>query len=241
MLVVLDFNAVKDANVKGVKDGRNINLSMIVQANRDTMEHALNRFKGNKNVVAIQFIGDYTDLPAFSITEESPPVFYSVPVNALEESVDSIMSLLDPRVYPVFEVPDTYQDLRMVEYFCAKYPNIRVTGGFFYNIQTVRLGYVDPALIPRRVAESRISSTVMGKMNLVTTYMPDDLDELIFFPTKLTGVVTRVKREPKAKVPKAPKEPKVKTPREPKEPKEPKTSKKSVTSLFGVVGSADIF
>lgn len=236
MLLTLTYDEVKDGTVKGIKDGRNVLLSMIVQADSQTMDFALSKFRGNKNVVAIQYTGDMSDLPAFAIEEDCPKVFVAIPVPKLEEYVDAYMARLDKRAYAVFEVPETYFDLRMAEYFCQKYPNLRVTGGNFYNITTVRLGYVDPAWIPRKIADSRVAKIAQGKRNLVTTYTIGELDEVIFSPLKVSIPLVRGGKAPS--VPKAPKAPRV--PKDPKPPREKKQresakpkAKTSLVSLFG--------
>lgn len=65
------------------------------------------------------------------------------------EDVNRVMSEFQPWVTVVIKVPETYYDMRMIQYFCRVYPNIRFVGGKFCNVEGVRLGYYDSALLDK--------------------------------------------------------------------------------------------
>jgi hypothetical protein len=176
---------------RGDVNGKQVNFFLQVIVNETNVVQALERFRGNRWVVALEYVGDPSFLSAVDVGQQL--VLVTRTADTVDMNVDFALSGLPATVRVVFELPETYSDMKTILEYSLKYANISFDGGNFIRLDGCKLGAVRASDLPKKVAESRIPLTTKGSASIYQTLYIDDLDTVEFYESKLTVVEKRVR------------------------------------------------
>lgn len=161
LLVKVDLETAKEyaGNVVTAKVGNKKHQVLFwVETDDFTLVDAVAEEEKDRNILFLSYTGTQNHLRMFAESLNKDwvkPEYFSL-VQEVElggdlivDDVNKIMSEYQPWVTVVIKVPDNYYDMRMIQYFCRVYPNIRFIGGKFCNVEGVRLGYYDNKMLDR--------------------------------------------------------------------------------------------
>lgn len=238
MLLKLDYNHALNTGAKGEVNGKKTNFFMVMNVDETNFEQAINRYGKTKGVVAFNFVGQPNFLQTSPLVgmSEKPVLFEQDVTQGVNlAGIQQVMMALPSTVRVVFKLSDEFKDMRFIHSESQKYPNIRFEGGHLVRLAGCKIGAIDPADIPKKIAVSRIDLTPSPQNSAVMAYIHiDDVDTIEFYQYKDVQ-------------PKAPRTPKVKTEKTPKDktPKASKTTKpkKKLSSLLDLqnIGEFDNF
>lgn len=161
LLVKVDLETAKQyaGNIVTTKVGNKKHQVLFwVDTDDFTLVDAVNEAEKDRNILFLSYTGtpDHLRMFAEPLNKDwSNPSYFNL-VQEIElgedlrvEDVNRVMSEFQPWVTVVIRVPETYYDMRMIQYFCRVYPNIRFVGGTFCNVEGVRLGYYEDSLLDK--------------------------------------------------------------------------------------------
>lgn len=239
MLLKLNYDHALNTGAKGEVNGKKTNFFMVMNVDETNFEQAIDRYGKTKGVVAFNFVGNPTFLqtsPLIGLSEK--PILFEQDVSQGVDlvGVQQTMLALPQTIRVVFKLNEDFKDMRFVHSESQKYPNIRFEGGNLVRLAGCKIGAIDPADIPKKIAVSRIDLTPSPQNSAVMAYIHiDDVDTIEFYPFK--DVQPKSSRVSKVKTPKTPKE---KTSKSSKTSK-PKKQLSSLLALTQDVGEFDNF
>lgn len=210
MFLRLGFSELQGQAVKGLVNGKKVNFFIRLVVDETNIVEALDKHRGNKNVICYEYIGDEAFLRSVDIGSSIVVVIKDV--TALDMGLDFIMNAIDPRVRVVFRLPSDYFDMRAVVSYGLRFPNSRFIGGNFINLPSSKLGIVDVTELNRKIPDSRIHISTTGEDTFLSVVGIVDVEELEFTnatvkvkspriarPKSASSGVSKPKAEPKKK------------------------------------------
>jgi hypothetical protein len=182
MLLKIKYEDVKASGVRGEVNGKAVNFFMRIQVDELNIVEALEKFRGNKWVVSFDYIGEVGFLRTIDIGSNN--VIVTKEIDKIDINVDFIMGEIDNRVRVVFNLPDSYSDMRIIYDYSQKYKNIRFDGGRFIRLDGCSIGSIGISDIPKKIAESRLAVATEGNASIFANITIDDVDILEFYDSK---------------------------------------------------------
>jgi hypothetical protein len=218
MILQLKYEDITASGVRGDLNGKNVNFFMRIQVDEINIEEALVKFKGNKWVAAFDYVGEPSFLRTVDIGDRV--VIVTKQVEKIDMNVDFLVNDIDKNLRIVLNLPEDYNDMKLIFEYSAKYPNVRFTGGRLLRLDGCSIGSLTRDDLFKKVGENRIPLVLENKPCLFPTYQIDDLDVVEFYEAKLIG------------------EKKVRTPST--KSKQPAKPKKQLSSLLVLSGSSSM-
>lgn len=222
MILSLSYEDITGSAVRGEVNGKSVNFFMRVKVNESNIEEALTKLKGNKWVVAFDYVGDPEFLKTVDIGDSV--VIITKEVEKLDMNVDFLLNGLDRRVRVVLKLPKTYTDMKSIYDYSRKYPNVRFCGGKFLRLEGCNIGCIGQSDVFRKVPDSKLSIVSEGCSCVFQNIHIDDLDVVEFYDSKTSVSEKKVKSS--SNKPKAKSKPK---------------PKKHLSSLLALVNNSDGF
>lgn len=202
MLLKLKYDDVKASGARGEVNGKMMNFFMRVQVDELNLVEAMQKFKSNKWVVALDYTGEVGFLKTVEVLDKT--IIVTKEVEKVDLNVDFIMSDIDNRVRVVFSLPENYSDMRTIYDYSQKYTNIRFDGGKFIKLDGCNVGAIGVDDIPKKIADSRIAVVTRGSASVFEEVHIDDVDMVEFYDSKTvsTGRTKKKSSNNKTKKPK---------------------------------------
>lgn len=198
----------KDANAaRGVVNGKQVNFFLRVQVDEMNIVDAIQRFRGNKWVVALDYIGDPGFLQNIDISGVLVIVIKEVmSIESLDIDLQFMLSQIDPRVRVVLKLPKDFNNMKVLYDLNQRYPNLHFCGGYLLRIDGCNIGCIGVNDLFKKVPSSRISLITEGCGCVLQTVTMDDVGEVEFYyvkPTlkeKIFDSTPRIRTAPKKRV-----------------------------------------
>jgi hypothetical protein len=183
MLLRLKYEELTSTAARGEVNGKNVNFIMRVQVDELTIVDAIAKFRGNKNIASLDYVGE----PSFLKTIDLGGILIIITkeLATLDANVDFIMSDIDSRIRVVVQLPMTYSDMKKVYEYSLKYTNLYFDGGNLIRLEGCNIGAVCASDIIKKVPESRIPLVIEGNGSVFQTVHIDDADSVEFYEAKL--------------------------------------------------------
>lgn len=191
MILRLKYDHMTSSAARGEVDGKQVNFYLQVIVDETNIMQAVEKAKSNRWIVALEYVGSPSYLTDVDLGDQL--VIMTHKVDTIDVNVDFVLSGIPDKVRVVFELPESYSDMKTIMEYSKKYPNISFEGGTFIRLAGCNLGAVRASDIPKKIAESRIPLTMKGNASIYPVVYIDDLDAVEFYEHKLTILEKRVK------------------------------------------------
>lgn len=182
MLLTLNYNEVQGNAVKAIIDGKSVTCFMRVIVNEENIEEAIKKFKGNKWVVSLEYVGDITFLNGKDLTGVT--VIVKQEIEKVGMDIDFTLKSIQSDVRVVFKLPKEYNDMMSIYNYSQKYPNIRFCGGNLIRLEGCHIGCIGVSDIKKKIAESRIPLVCEGCACVYKNVTLSDLEAVEFYNDK---------------------------------------------------------
>lgn len=141
-----------------------------------SIDEAIQKIKGNKWVVALDYEGDLEHL--FTLNEKPivPVIVTKVLEDVNELSIDFMVNTIPDWVILSIKTPSDFCDMRFVEYISKKYKNIRFCGGKFLRLPDCNVGCIGRVNIPDRIPESDVKYYTEGCACILVSMHVEDVE-----------------------------------------------------------------
>lgn len=183
MIVIrMDYEGIGVVGIRTNFNGKIRNHYIRYVVDEYSIDKAILETKGNKWVVAFDYVGDYQHL--FDIVEKpSIPVIITKELKDINElSINFFMKSIPDWVTVSIKTPSDFCDMRVIENLSMKFPNIRFCGGKFLRLPNCRIGCIQKEDIPKSISENKISFYTEGCACALLTMNYDDVEgkEILF-------------------------------------------------------------
>ena len=200
MILKLNYSEIEKTAVKGEVNGKTVNFFLVVNVDETNLVEAIERFRGNRWVVALNYSGNLDALSGVDVGDRL--VLVVKQFETLDINVDFTMNSIPPNVTLVVELPKTFHDMRLVKSYADKYPNIRFEGGHFLHLEGIPLGTIMQKDVTVKIPKNRLPLVTEGNASIFKRVSVEEIENLEFYEAKGT-----VKSAPKVSTKKsAPKE-----------------------------------
>lgn len=178
MLVNLKYDQVEGSALKGEVNGKAVNLFMQVEVDNSNVEQALERFKGNKWVVGLDYVGDVQQLVGLNLNGLN--VLVKKDYDGVEQ-IDEALKGIPEGVNLVMKLPLDYSDMRVIHTYSQKYPNLRFCGGTLLRINGCHIGCIEQQDVFKKIPDSKLSLVCEGCSCVYKHSLLDDFDLVEFY------------------------------------------------------------
>lgn len=198
----------KEANAaRGVVNGKQVNFFLRVQVDEMNIAEAVQRFRGNKWVVALDYIGDLGFLQNIDISGVLVIVTKEIAsVESLDFDLQFMLSQIDPRVRVVLKLPKDFNNMKVLYDLNQRYPNLHFCGGYLLRIDGCNIGCIGVNDLSKKVSASKIPLISEGCGCPLQNLTLDEADEVEFYYAKpalkerIFDSAPRVRTAPKKRV-----------------------------------------
>lgn len=193
MIIKMDYEDIGLVGIKTNYNGKVKKHYIRYIVDEYCIDKAIKQTRGNKNIVAFDYVGDYQYL--FTI-EDKPniPIIVTKEFNDINElSISFFMKCVPDWVIVSIKTPSDFCDMRIIETLCSEFPNIRFCGGKFLRLPGCRIGCIQKEDLPYKASDPKYFSTEGCACALLT--MPYDKVEGVDLLFKSDEEAKEVKKE----------------------------------------------
>lgn len=200
MIIKMDYEDIGLVGIRTNYNGKIKSHYIRYIVDEYSIEKAIKQTKGNKWVVAFDYIGDYQYL--FNIVEKpNVPVIVTKELKEINElSIEFFMKCVPDWVIVSIKTPSDFCDMRVIENLSLQFPNIRFCGGKFLRLPNCKIGCIQKEDLPYKMAESQVTYYTEGCACALLTMPYDEVEgkDLLFKDAEIEREIK--KQETKKKV-----------------------------------------
>lgn len=198
MIVKLGYSDIQGYGVQATIGEKKVKLYMYVQVTEFDIAEALEALKGNKFVVAMEYVGNVNVLSGLNF--HSLPVIVKHEIDEIDESVDEYMSYIqniNTAISVMFKFSGKYSNMKKVLEYSEKYKNIGFCGGYMLRIPGAKLGCVKIESLTMGKQGSKSNLICDGCACVLESKGLDEYTDIIFLSKEdcIKGTVTKTSRQ----------------------------------------------
>lgn len=197
MLLRLKYDDVKANAAKGEVNGKNVNFFMRVEVDESNIVEAIDRFRGNRYVASLDYVGEEGYLKTIDI--EGILVIVAKSVDMIDGGTEYYLSELDPRVRPVLKLPRDFSDMKQLFDLSQKFPNVHFCGGHLIKIDGCNIGAITRNDISKKIPDSRIPLVTEGCACVFQNITIEDADSVEFYEARVSPMERKSRSTSKGK------------------------------------------
>lgn len=197
MILKLKYEDLTGNAARGEVNGKNVNFYMRVQVDEMNIVEAIEKLRGNRYVVALDYVGELSFLN--TIDTSGVNIIVTREVKTLDDSLDFLFSEVKPNIRVALKLPDDFKDMRAIHAYSQRYPNARFCGGKLIRLEGCNVGCIAREDISKKIPNSRISVVTEGCGCVLRNIHIDDVDVIEFYEVKSKAVKKKLESASKGR------------------------------------------